>query len=158
MSDFAKLLGKLQDTANTAKEAVAKNPNKRKIQDHDEEKQHISRKRRESQVIRPRDIDDLKVSVSFLCIGAQKAGTTWLHEMLRRHKGLSLPEQKEVHFWDWNRRKGLKWYSNQFSQTSRNCLCGEVTPCYAVLATEKVSEVHRWIINFRVLINFAIRP
>ena len=45
----------------------------------------------------PPDAPDLRGAVvSFLCGGAQKGGTTWLHEMLRRHPDLSLPDQKEV--------------------------------------------------------------
>lgn len=36
----------------------------------------------------------------FLCIGAQKAGTSWLDQMLRQHPGVFLPPMKEVHFYD----------------------------------------------------------
>jgi hypothetical protein len=36
----------------------------------------------------------------FLCIGAQKAGTSWLDVMLRQHPGVFLPPMKEVHFFD----------------------------------------------------------
>ena len=36
----------------------------------------------------------------FLCIGAQKAGTTWLHGNLITHPELWLPPYKEVHFFD----------------------------------------------------------
>jgi hypothetical protein len=36
----------------------------------------------------------------FLCIGAHKAGTTWLYENLRRHPSVWLPPLKEVHFFD----------------------------------------------------------
>ncbi|MEM7490003.1 MAG: sulfotransferase [Pseudomonadota bacterium] len=37
----------------------------------------------------------------FFCIGAQKAGTTWLDGMLRRHPDCHLPANKEVRYWDW---------------------------------------------------------
>jgi hypothetical protein len=36
----------------------------------------------------------------FLCIGAQKAGTSWFDTMLRQHRGIFLPPMKEVHFFD----------------------------------------------------------
>jgi hypothetical protein len=36
----------------------------------------------------------------FLCIGAQKAGTTWLHQALSTHPDLWLPPLKEVHYFD----------------------------------------------------------
>jgi hypothetical protein len=34
----------------------------------------------------------------FLCVGAQKAGTTWLDKNLRRHPGLWLPPMKELQY------------------------------------------------------------
>jgi len=37
---------------------------------------------------------------SFLGIGAQKAGTTWLHSMLSAHDELWLPHRKELHYFD----------------------------------------------------------
>jgi hypothetical protein len=37
----------------------------------------------------------------FVCIGAEKAGTTWLYMMLKRHPDIHLPRIKELHYWDW---------------------------------------------------------
>ena len=37
---------------------------------------------------------------NFLCIGAPKAGTTWLHTHLARHPHIWLTPQKEMHFFD----------------------------------------------------------
>ena len=37
---------------------------------------------------------------SFVCIGAQKAGTTWLYDNLRPHPEVWLPQVKEIHFFD----------------------------------------------------------
>lgn len=39
----------------------------------------------------------------FLCIGAQKAGTTWLFSRLREHSEFSLPPIKEMHYFDRSR-------------------------------------------------------
>ena len=36
----------------------------------------------------------------FLGIGAQKAGTTWLHQMLSAHRDIWLPHLKELHYFD----------------------------------------------------------
>jgi hypothetical protein len=95
------------------------------------------------------DLQELSVHISFLVIGAQKAGTSWLHTMLSYHPQLNLPSRKELHFWDWNRAKGLKWYSDQFtksksetsSSSSSNLLLGEITPCYAVLKEHHIQEI-----------------
>ncbi len=37
---------------------------------------------------------------TFLCIGAQKAGTTWLDRALRCHPDIALPLVKEIHYFD----------------------------------------------------------
>lgn len=37
---------------------------------------------------------------AFLCIGAQKAATSWLWVMLRQHPGIWMPPIKELHFFD----------------------------------------------------------
>ena len=36
----------------------------------------------------------------FLCIGAQKAGTTWLADNLKGHEDLLIAKRKEVHYFD----------------------------------------------------------
>jgi len=36
----------------------------------------------------------------FLCIGAQKCGTTWLYQMLREQDGVWVPPIKELHYFD----------------------------------------------------------
>jgi len=37
---------------------------------------------------------------NFLCIGAQKAGTTWLHAQLETHPEVWFPPIKEIHYFD----------------------------------------------------------
>lgn len=139
MSDFSSLLSQLNKTAKRAVEA--KDSEEEKREEIQPKKRH-----RPSDLPdrRPRDAHELQINLSFLCIGAQKAGTSWLHEMLRHFPELGLPEQKELHFWDWNRRKGLKWYSNQFPRKSDNLLqhyYGEITPCYMALPEDDVEEI-----------------
>ncbi len=43
----------------------------------------------------------------FLCIGAQKAGTTWLHHNLKDHPEVWLPPVKELHYFDYPHRTPL---------------------------------------------------
>ena len=63
-------------------------------------------------------------------IGAQKSGTTTIHELLRAHSDISLPSIKETHFFSDDKvyHKGLDWYLRQFD-SSKNILC-EVDPSY----------------------------
>src|SRR5215207_874121 len=37
---------------------------------------------------------------NFLVIGAQKAGTTWLHRNLQTHPRIWMPKEKELHYFD----------------------------------------------------------
>ena len=39
---------------------------------------------------------------NFICIGAQRAGTTWLHDCLNEHPEVYVPEKKELHFFNSN--------------------------------------------------------
>ena len=36
----------------------------------------------------------------FIGIGAQKAGTTWLHRNLQAHPEIWMPTEKELHYFD----------------------------------------------------------
>ncbi len=45
----------------------------------------------------------------FICIGAQKAGTTWLHAALSNYKDIGLPHIKELHYFD------VKWLPKKFN-------------------------------------------
>ena len=72
--------------------------------------------------------------------------------------------QKEIHFWDWHRRKGLKWYSNQFPSQQQqhhhhkfqpssniNHYYGEITPCYAVLEEKHIREIKTLFPNIKLI-------
>lgn len=97
--------------------------------------------------------------LSFLVIGGQKCGTTWLHTMLQKCKQLSLPNQKEVHFWDWHYKKGFDWYTRQFGYPDYNTtnantkqpLYGEITPDYVVLGSSTIAEIHRCFPDLKVV-------
>ncbi|NPD17764.1 sulfotransferase [Xinfangfangia sp. D13-10-4-6] len=49
-----------------------------------------------------------------ICIGAQKAGTSWLHENLASHPRIWVPPFKELHFFDFkfveDSKKWAKWH------------------------------------------------
>jgi hypothetical protein len=83
--------------------------------------------------MKPRD------RIDFLVIGAQKAGTTVLYEYLRRHPKLSLPNTKELHFFDndanYSARLDYYAYRKHFPRRVRGQLLGEVTPSYIYVET-----------------------
>lgn len=49
-----------------------------------------------------------------IIIGAQKAGTTTLFDMLGQHPDVVLANFKEVHYFDVNYAKGMAWYKRNF--------------------------------------------
>ncbi|MCC7276142.1 MAG: sulfotransferase [Alphaproteobacteria bacterium] len=87
----------------------------------------------------------------FLGIGAQKAGTSWLFEMLSHHPGIAFPAGKEVHFWDWNADRGVDWYRARFAGAPADRKVGDVTPGYAVLPAETVAAVHAALPEVRLV-------
>lgn len=67
---------------------------------------------------------------SFLCVGAQKAGTTSLHALLSQHPQVFLPAVKEVHYFSLHYGRGQAWYREQFAAAQADACCGEITPYY----------------------------
>jgi hypothetical protein len=68
----------------------------------------------------------------FICIGAQRAGTTWLHECLSEHPQVFVPVEKELHFFDRFYHKGIDFYLDYFrpEKTGQATVWGELTPNY----------------------------
>ncbi len=67
----------------------------------------------------------------FAVIGAMRAGTTHLYEMLRLVKGVSVPKMKETDFYcsPMSAARGAAWYARQFEDPS--ALWGDISPNYA---------------------------
>ena len=165
MSDFASLLNSFKQDASAASTSSAK----RSGQQH-----QLSRKRPHAQVTTPsrhftpqfpsmhsNRRRNIGFELNFLGIGAQKAGTTWLHKLLQKCDDICLPKnKKEVHFWDWHHRKGFDWYTRQFGYHSHNTSTsaaaaqvkyGEITPCYAVLPEATIAEIYNCFPNLKII-------
>lgn len=87
----------------------------------------------------------------FMCIGAQKAGTTWLHAMLGTHPDIFLPPEKELHYWNRSRQRreeGLADYLGKFPATK---LGGDITPAYALLPVGVIREIRRLNPGLRII-------
>jgi len=69
---------------------------------------------------------------SFFVVGAQKAGTTTLHNWLNQQPGFCLPKTKETHFFSDPSRyaRGLQWYINQYHECEQTDIYGEIYPDY----------------------------
>jgi hypothetical protein len=55
-----------------------------------------------------------RVQPTFLILGAQRCGTTFLYECLRAQPGVMGAREKEVHFFDLEFHRGLGWYRSHF--------------------------------------------
>lgn len=89
--------------------------------------------------------------LSFMGIGAQKAGTTWLYENLARHPRIGFPGGKEVHYWN-ARRATLseQWYGELFA-TGDGRINGDITPAYATLEPAVVARIGALFPDLRIL-------
>ena len=68
----------------------------------------------------------------FICIGAVKAGTSWLHRKLRLHPQVFMPLKKPVGYFDRHRDKPVQRYAELFA-AGRGRLVGEITANYAAM-------------------------
>ena len=71
---------------------------------------------------------------TFLGIGAMRAGTTWLHDLLASHPDVFVPaRRKEVNFFSFYYERGLSWYERFFppeSEAQNYRAIGEISPIY----------------------------
>jgi hypothetical protein len=81
--------------------------------------------------------------LDFIGIGANKAGTSWLNQMLDVHPQICMSEPKEAHFFHdistfsrpahiGNFKKGPDWYKRFFKHCKDDLLKGEITPKYLI--------------------------
>ena len=66
-----------------------------------------------------------------LVIGAERTGTTWIHEYLASRGDVGLPHRrKETRFFNEKHHRGIAWYARQFRSSRQDCLIVEVDPTY----------------------------
>ena len=98
-----------------------------------------------------------------LCIGAQKASTSWLHHVINAHpRAYSFPNSKpitstnkEAHFWDWNRQRGVDWYRSLMAPPEPDLLSLDFTPEYSLMSMAQIEECKQLNPSARVI--FVLR-
>ena len=74
---------------------------------------------------------DDSARIDFVCIGAQKCATTWLHNVLATHPEVAMPHEiKELDFFSAKFDRGYQWYMRHFAPATTARLRGEVSPSY----------------------------
>ena len=107
----------------------------------------------------------------FICIGAQKAGTTWLYWQLSAHPDFWMPPRKEIHYFNERGNRPIKtWWRTrderdllfqeklqslsaqfwldltnygQLFAAKESLLSGDITPAYSMLPDEIIAMVLR---------------
>ena len=79
---------------------------------------------------------------SFLGLGTQKAGTSWIHACLYEHPEVYLPPDKEIHYFSRRFDKGEKWYGKKFLKKREDQIAGELSPTYlpSLDAPERIQQ------------------
>lgn len=65
-----------------------------------------------------------------IILGAQKCGTSSLHNYLVQHPGIVEPLRKEVHYFDLNHARGERWYRAHFGRLGEAGLNVDSSPYY----------------------------
>lgn len=72
-----------------------------------------------------------RTAPNFIYIGPDKAGSSWLHEVLIRHPQVFMPEAKDLYFFDRYYDRGLGWYLALFAPAGpQHRVVGEVCQDY----------------------------
>ena len=115
----------------------------------------------------------------FLCVGAQKGGTSWLFHQLTLHPDFWMPPVKEVHYFDSMSRVERKnpprckderdqWFMARLVELSslpyidldtyselfaakKKLLSGDITPAYSMLNDELIERIASYFPNLKVI-------
>jgi hypothetical protein len=83
----------------------------------------------------------------FICIGAQKGGTTWLDRMLRQHPDVWLPPTKEVHYFNRVFERKIAGPTAEFTKIDRARMESVLNTIRRILQNkqhpaDKIAEIH----------------
>ncbi len=88
---------------------------------------------------------------NFLCIGAQKAGTSWVYENLKKHPEIFIPENRYIHYFDRNFHTSYRAYLNHFKSGSKK-LKGEVIPGYGLISRRRIQFIKKQNPNLKLIL------
>ncbi len=96
--------------------------------------------------------------LDFLCIGAPRAGTTWLAAALDAHPGAWIPPTKDLHFFndrshstfEYKYPKGIDFYRRYFDPAPEGVKLGELSPAY-YLDPNAAYRIKRHFPNVRLI-------
>ena len=83
------------------------------------------------------------VAPTFVLIGSQRCGSSWIHKCLEEHPEIFVAEPKELHFFGDHWDNGVEWYLDHFKPGPEHTAWGEATPKYIAQpeAAERLKSV-----------------
>jgi len=95
--------------------------------------------------------------IDFIVIGAQKSGTTSLHEYLSQHPEIGVGEKKELHYFDRDKyfKDGINYsdYHEFFDFKEEKKVYGETTPSY-IFKEEFIDRIKEYNPNIKLIVLF----
>ncbi|WP_429933176.1 sulfotransferase family protein [Alteromonas sp. 4B03] len=89
---------------------------------------------------------------NFICVGVQRAGTTWLYECLKEHPEVYVPEVKELNFFSSHFEKGIEYYASFFENASTDYKAiGELSPNYYHIKTA-IDRISSTLPNTKIIL------
>jgi hypothetical protein len=89
---------------------------------------------------------------NFLYVGPDKAGSSWLHEMLIKHPDVYLSPAKDLYFFDRYYDRGMEWYAAQFRGARGEPVIGEVCQDY-LFHPEAARRIHATLGPVKVMVS-----
>jgi hypothetical protein len=91
---------------------------------------------------------------NFIYIGPDKAGSSWLHDVLIEHPQVFMTPAKDLYFFDRYYDKGVDWYASHFEKASDQKIVGEVCQDYlfhpeAAARIEETLDAPRFMVTLR---------
>ena len=73
----------------------------------------------------------MEIKVSFLFIGPDKSGSSWLYKLLLAHPDCFVPRIKDIYYFDRYYSNGVEWYHKRFAKAAPGCeAVGELSHDY----------------------------
>lgn len=89
---------------------------------------------------------------TFLYIGPDKAGSTWIFEALRQHPEVYVATSKDIYFFDRYFDRGLDWYESHFADGVGKRAVGEISHDY-LFSEEACERIAACLPNVKLLVN-----
>jgi hypothetical protein len=89
---------------------------------------------------------------NFLYVGPDKAGSSWLHEMLLKHPDAYLTPAKDLYFFDRYYDRGVEWYASQFRGARGEPVVGEVCQDY-LFHPEAAARIHATLNPVKIMVS-----